>query len=56
MIQSDLRRLGYYAGPVDGIFGPDSQAAMRRLQHELGVPLTGNLTPGQITQLQARSQ
>jgi hypothetical protein len=55
-IQSDLRRLGYYAGPVDGIFGADSQAAMRRLQHELGAPLTGNLSPDQITQLQARTQ
>jgi hypothetical protein len=55
-VQTDLQRLGYYAGSVDGIFGPDSRAAIRRLQHELGDSLTGRLTPAEITQLQARAR
>jgi peptidoglycan hydrolase-like protein with peptidoglycan-binding domain len=55
-VQTDLQRLGYYAGSVDGIFGPDSRAAIRRLQHELGDSLTGRLTPAEIMQLQARAR
>jgi peptidoglycan hydrolase-like protein with peptidoglycan-binding domain len=27
-----LHRLGYYDGPVDGIFGPLTRAAIRRFQ------------------------
>ena len=34
--QTALARLGYYDGKIDGIFGPDSRAAIRRYQHELG--------------------
>lgn len=54
--QQDLVRLGYYAGPVDGIAGPDTAAAIRRLQHELGDPLTGALGPAEIDALRARSR
>jgi hypothetical protein len=55
-VQADLLRLGYYDGPVDGIFGPESVAAIRRLQHELKDLRTGFLSPAEITELQARSQ
>lgn len=54
--QRDLARLGYYAGPVDGIAGPDTAAAIRRLQHELGDPLTGALDPAEIEALRARAR
>ena len=47
-------KLGYYDGQVDGVFGPDTRAAIRRYQHELGAPMTGKLTPAQATKL-ARS-
>ena len=34
-IQEALRRLDYYKGPVDGIFGTLTRAAIRRFQHEM---------------------
>ena len=50
-VQGALQKLGYYSGQVDGVFGPDTRAAIRRYQHELGAPMTGNLTPDQATRL-----
>lgn len=49
--QRALARLGYYDGRIDGIFGPDTRAAIRRWQHELKAPMTGRLTAVQATQL-----
>ena len=43
-IQTALKKLGYYDGAVDGIYGADTRAAMRRYQHELGHDMTGRLT------------
>jgi peptidoglycan hydrolase-like protein with peptidoglycan-binding domain len=43
--------LGYYSGRVDGAFGPESLAAIRRFQHELGAPMTGQLTVEQVARL-----
>jgi hypothetical protein len=45
--QTALARLGYYAGPIDGVFGSETLAAIRRLQHELKAPMTGQLTAAQ---------
>ena len=50
-VQTALARLGYYNGQVDGIFGPDTRAAIRRYQHELGAAMTGRLTAAQATKL-----
>ncbi len=50
-VQTALARLGYYDGQVDGIFGPDTRAAIRRYQHELGVSMTGRLTGQQASKL-----
>ena len=50
-VQSALVRLGYYDGKVDGIFGPDSRAAIRRYQHELAAEMTGRLTAAQAEKL-----
>jgi Putative peptidoglycan binding domain/Caspase domain len=50
-VQTALVRLGYYDGMVDGIFGPDSRAAIRRYQHELGADMTGRLTAAQASRL-----
>jgi hypothetical protein len=52
-VQLALQRLGYYAGKVDGAFGPESQAAIRRYQHELGAEMTGRLTDDQVERLLA---
>lgn len=50
-VQLALQRLGYYAGQVDGVFGPESLAAIRRFQHELGAEMTGRLTADQAARL-----
>jgi hypothetical protein len=50
-VQTALARLGYYDGKVDGIFGPDSRAAIRRYQHELGAEMSGRLTAAQASRL-----
>jgi hypothetical protein len=50
-VQLALQRLGYYAGQVDGVFGPESLAAIRRFQHELGAEMTGRLTTDQAARL-----
>jgi Putative peptidoglycan binding domain/Caspase domain len=52
-VQAALRELGYYDGDVDGVFGPETRAAIRRYQHEIGAPMTGTLTPGDATRLVA---
>lgn len=41
--QSHLRRLGYYRGPVDGIWGPETEEALRRFQRDRGLPADGTL-------------
>ncbi len=43
-IQRGLNALGYSAGPVDGIFGARSRAALRRFQGQSGSEGTGYLT------------
>ena len=50
-IQIALASLGYYDGRLDGIFGPDSRAAIRRWQHEVSAQMTGTLTAAQATRL-----
>jgi len=50
-VQTVLARLGYYDGRVDGVFGPDTRAAIRRFQHEIGAPMSGRLAADQATRL-----
>ena len=50
-VQAALSHLGYYDGRIDGIFGPDSRAAIRRYQHELGVEMTGRLSAAEAGRL-----
>ena len=52
-VQLALQRLGYYNGRVDGAGGPDTLAAIRRFQHELGAEMTGRLTNEQAGRLLA---
>jgi hypothetical protein len=51
MVQTALARLGYYAIQVDGVFGPETRAAIRRYQHEIGTETTGHITADQATRL-----
>jgi peptidoglycan hydrolase-like protein with peptidoglycan-binding domain len=50
-IQDTLRRLGYYKGQSDGIFGPLTRAAIRRFQGDIGAEMTGRLTAEEASQL-----
>ncbi|MFQ5784469.1 MAG: peptidoglycan-binding protein [Alphaproteobacteria bacterium] len=43
-IQSDLSRLGYDPGPVDGIMGPLTTSAIRRYQQDNGLLTDGRAT------------
>jgi hypothetical protein len=53
-VQSSLARLGYYPGPIDGIFGSDTRAAIRRLQYEVQMSMTGHMTADLARRLMAR--
>ncbi|MEP6822292.1 MAG: peptidoglycan-binding domain-containing protein [Chthoniobacterales bacterium] len=41
--QAALRRLGYYCGEVDGVFGAETSDAITRLQKNYTLRVTGNL-------------
>jgi len=51
-IQAELRRLGYYEGPVDGIVGPMTRSAIRRFQAQNDLPVTGLPSAGLRNELQ----
>lgn len=43
-VQSDLAQLGYYNGPIDGLFGADTRTALTRYQIDNHLQVTGTLT------------
>lgn len=51
--QSHLRRLGYYRGPVDGIWGPETEEALQRFQRDRGIPADGALGDDTLAALRA---
>lgn len=40
-VQTQLQQAGYYQAPVDGIYGPQTVAAVQQLQTDSGLPTTG---------------
>ena len=50
-IQAALYRLSYDPGPVDGVFGPLTRAAIRRFQQAVGAEPTGSLTAAEANRL-----
>ena len=50
-VQEALHGLGYYNGPVDGIFGPLTRASIRRFQDSIGEEETGRLTAAEAGRL-----
>ena len=51
LVQEALTRLGYYGAKVDGVFGPETRAAIRRFQHEIGTNQTGFITGEEAVRL-----
>jgi hypothetical protein len=43
-LQRDLKRLGYYCGPIDGVFSPEVSDAIARMQKHYSMTVTGSLT------------
>ncbi|MFY9174978.1 MAG: peptidoglycan-binding protein [Peptococcia bacterium] len=41
VLQTQLQRAGVYNGPIDGIFGPRTEAAVRAFQRQRNLPVTG---------------
>ena len=42
-VQETLRDKGYYTGPVDGVMGHQTRAAIRQYQQSENLPVTGHL-------------
>jgi hypothetical protein len=47
-VQSQLARQGYYRGVVDGVYGPQTRAALTRYQSNHGLQVNGTLTPATL--------
>jgi peptidoglycan hydrolase-like protein with peptidoglycan-binding domain len=45
MVQSILNQLGYNAGPVDGIYGPKTEAGIKAFQKARGITVDGIYGP-----------
>lgn len=43
VVQERLREAGVYSGGADGVWGPESQAALDRFQQARGLPVTGSI-------------
>jgi hypothetical protein len=43
-MQTALRRLGYYCGPINGVFTPDVSDAIAQFQKNSSMPVTGTFT------------
>jgi TPR repeat protein len=50
-LQYQLNNFGYDAGPVDGLFGPQTRAALIAFENEQGLAGTGQLTPDALDQI-----
>ena len=49
--QLALQRLGYNPGPADGLYGRQTQRAIRRFQRNNGLAITGRLNSATIDEL-----
>jgi hypothetical protein len=50
-VQTELTQLGYYNGPVDGIFGPATRDAVAKYQMDKQLDVTGSLSPDTLQSL-----
>src|SRR6266567_3375934 len=50
-VQTELTQLGYYNGPIDGIFGPTTRDAVAKYQMDKQLDVTGSLSPDTLQSL-----
>jgi hypothetical protein len=50
-VQEDLAQQGYYQGPIDGVVGPGTRAAIAAYQRDSGLPVTGAIDGGLLRSL-----
>ena len=43
-----LTGLGYYRGPIDGVYGAATRSAIMQFESSQGLPRTGYLTPSLV--------
>lgn len=55
-IQRHLAELGHLSGAVDGIYGPQTKAAIERFQKAAGLDVTGRPSPALLAQLEDRAR
>lgn len=55
VLQRLLNRMGYNAGPVDGVVGRKTRAAIRLYQEGAGLPVTGNITDALVARIHAEA-
>lgn len=53
-LQTDLKLAGYDPGPIDGIYGPQTVAAVEQLQRDSGLAVTGFVDEATAQALQAK--
>ena len=51
-IQADFRTIGYYTGEIDGVYGPQTIAAVEQFQTDRDLPVTGLVDPATQAALQ----
>jgi Putative peptidoglycan binding domain len=49
--QTELTQLGYYTGPIDGVFGPTTRDAVAKYQIANQLNITGSLSPDTLQSL-----
>ena len=54
-VQIALWRRGYYRGPIDGVIGPASRAAIRSFQAGNRIPVTGTVDRSLLQALRVRA-
>lgn len=55
-IQAALNQKGFNAGPADGFIGPQTQAAIRQAQVQLGLAVTGQPNPDLLARISSMSR
>jgi peptidoglycan hydrolase-like protein with peptidoglycan-binding domain len=51
-----MTNLGYYSGPIDGVYGPATTAAVTEMQKALGLPADGVYGPATDAALKGKAK